>query len=119
MYEGVSNIFWTDVVKVIKLTIRPVGRHHLRSSFLPHVDTGPTVSSIFGSFLEVLFCQDCQALSAILPGSAQWYQTGILSASISFLEIGRTYRVPNWEYSGWGVTAILSSTRNCWLRKKV
>jgi hypothetical protein len=32
---------------------------------------------------------------AIKPGSPQWYQTGILSAAISFLEIGRSHRVPN------------------------
>jgi hypothetical protein len=48
-YEGVSKIFRTDAVKIIKLTIRPIGRHHPRSSTLPHVDTGPTVSSIFGT----------------------------------------------------------------------
>jgi hypothetical protein len=48
-YEGLSIIFRTDAVKVIKLTISPIGRHHPRSSSLPHVDTGPTVSSIFGT----------------------------------------------------------------------
>jgi len=45
-------------------------------------------------FLEVLFYQ-CQALSAIRPISPQWYQTGVLSASISFLEKGRNHREPN------------------------
>jgi hypothetical protein len=29
-------------VKIIKLTTRSIGRHHPRSSSLPHVDTGPT-----------------------------------------------------------------------------
>jgi hypothetical protein len=47
VYEGVSKIFRTDAEKIIKLTIRPIGRHHPRSSSLPHVDTGPTVSSVF------------------------------------------------------------------------
>jgi hypothetical protein len=93
-YEGVSKIYWTDAVKVIKLTIRPIGCHHPRSSSLPHGDTGPTVFLIFGMLPEVLFCQ-CQAHSAIWPGSPQWYQTDVLSASISFLEIGRSHRVPN------------------------
>jgi len=57
-YEVVSKIFWTDTVKIVKLTIRPIGCRYLRSSYLPHVDTGPTISSIFGmlpgsSFLSV------------------------------------------------------------------
>jgi hypothetical protein len=47
--EGKSKIFRTNAVKIIKLTITPIGRHHPRSSSLPHVDTGPTVSSIFGT----------------------------------------------------------------------
>jgi hypothetical protein len=33
----------------------------------------------------------------IRPGSPQWYQTRVLSASVSFLEIGRSHRVPNQE----------------------
>jgi hypothetical protein len=56
--QGAFKIFRTEAVKFIKLTIRPIGRHHPRSSFLPHVNTGPTVSFIFGtlpgcSFLSV------------------------------------------------------------------
>jgi hypothetical protein len=53
-YEGVAKIFRTEAVKIIKLTIRPIGHHNPRSSSLPHVDTGPTVSSIFERLLEVL-----------------------------------------------------------------
>jgi hypothetical protein len=49
LYVVVSKTFRTDAVKIIKLTIIPIGRHHPRSSSLPHVDTGPTVSSIFGT----------------------------------------------------------------------
>jgi hypothetical protein len=94
-YECISKTFRTDPVKIIKLIIRPTGRHHPRSSSLPHVDTGPTVFCIFGTLPGSRFLSECQALSAIKPGSPQWYQTGVLSASISFLEIGRSYRVPS------------------------
>jgi hypothetical protein len=47
--RGVSKIFRTDAVKIIKLAIIPIGNHHPRSSSLPHVHTGPTVSSISGT----------------------------------------------------------------------
>jgi len=47
-YVGGSKIFRTGAVKIIKLSISPIGRRHPRSSSLPHVDTGPTVS-IFGT----------------------------------------------------------------------
>jgi hypothetical protein len=47
LHEAVSKIFRTDAVKIIKRTIKPIGRHHPRSSSLPYADTGPTVSSIF------------------------------------------------------------------------
>jgi hypothetical protein len=75
--------------------MRPIGCHHPRSGSLPHVDTGPTVSSIFGTLPGNLFLSECQALSAILPGSPQRYQTGVLCASFSFLEIEISHRVPN------------------------
>jgi hypothetical protein len=94
-YVVVSKIFLTDAVKIIKLTITPICRHHLRSSFLPHINTGPTATSIFGTLPGSPFLSHCHALSAIGPGSPQWYQTGVLSASIYFLEIGRSHRVPN------------------------
>jgi hypothetical protein len=71
-YDIVSRIFQTDAIKIIKLTIRPIGHHHPRSSSLPHVDTGPTVSSIFGTLPENNFLAECQALSAIRSGSLQW-----------------------------------------------
>ena len=94
MYKVVSKIFRTEAVKIVKLTIRSISRRHPRSSFLPHVDTGPTVSSIFGMLPGSSFLSEGQALSAICPVS-QWYQTGVISASVSFLEIGRSHRVPN------------------------
>jgi hypothetical protein len=78
-------MFQADVIKVINLIIRPINRYH----------TGPTVSCIFGTHPGSPYLSECQALSAIRSGSPQWYQTGFLSASITFLEIGRNYRVPN------------------------
>ena len=91
----VSIILQIDAVKIIKFTIRPIGPCHPRSSYLLHVDTGPTVSSIFGTLPRSSFLSECQALSAIRPVSPQQYQTGVLSASISFLETGRSHREPN------------------------
>jgi hypothetical protein len=95
MYKVVSKIFETEAVKIVKLAIRPIGHHHPRSSSLPHVDTGPTISSIYGTLPGSPFLSECQALSAIRPVSPQWYQIDVLSASISFLETGRSNRVPN------------------------
>ena len=92
-YNVVSKIFDTDAVEIVKLTIRPIGRLHPRSSSLLHVDTGPTVSSMFGTLPGSPFLSECQTPSAIRPVSPQWYQTGVLSPSISFLEIGRSDRV--------------------------
>jgi hypothetical protein len=88
-YEGVFKTFRTDAVKIIELTVRP------RSSSLPHADTGSSVSSIFGTLPGSPFLSECQALSAIRPGCPQWYQTGALLASILFLGIGKSHRVPN------------------------
>jgi hypothetical protein len=103
LYEGVYKIYRTDAVKIIKLTIRPIGRHDPRSISLPHVDTSPTISSIFGTLPGSSFLLVCQALSAIRPGSTQWYQTGVLPTSIPFLEIGRIGKVPNQgSTEGWG-----------------
>jgi hypothetical protein len=95
IYDGASKIFRIDAVKTIKPTIRPIGRHHPRISFLPFAGTGPTTSSIFGKLPGGSFLSECQALSAIRRGSPKLYQTGFLSASISFFEIGRSHSVPN------------------------
>ena len=62
LYKVVSKIFETNAVKIVKLTIRLIGHRHPRSSSLPHVDTGPTVSSIFGTLPGRLFLSQCQAL---------------------------------------------------------
>ena len=93
-YEVVSKIFRTETVKIVKLTIRPISHHHPRSNSLSYVDTGPTLLSIFGMLPGSPFLSESQAVSEIQPVSP-WYQTGVLSASVSFLEIGRSHRVPN------------------------
>jgi hypothetical protein len=90
----VSKIFRTGAVKFMKLAIRLIGRHQPVSNSLPHVETGPTVSSIVKALPGSPFLSECQALSAIRAGS-KWYQTGVLSTSVTFLEIGRSHRVPN------------------------
>jgi hypothetical protein len=103
-YEGLSKIFWTDALKIIKLTTRPIGRHRPRISSLSHVDTDTTVFSIFGTLPGSSFLSECQELYAIRPGSPHWYQTGVLSASVSCLQIGRSHRVSNQESTvgvGW------------------
>ena len=115
-HEVVSKIFWTDTVKIVKLTIRPINHRHPQSSSLPHVDTGPTISFIFGTLPGSPFLSVSQALSAIWPVS-RWYQTSILSASISFLEIGRSHRVPNHgSMVGGGWQPFCFFARNCWVR---
>jgi hypothetical protein len=118
MYKGGSKIFETEAVKIVKLTIRPIGHRHPRSSSLPHVDTCPTVSSIFGALPGSPFLSELQALSAIRPVSPQWYQTGVLSAFI-FENRKKSQGGKSGEYSGWGMTAILFFARNCWVRTEV
>jgi hypothetical protein len=99
IYEVVSKTFWTDPVKIIKLTIRHIGHHNPQNSSLPHVDTGPTVSSIFGMLPGSPFLSDCQALSAIRPGSplvSNWHPFGF-----NFILGNRSYRVPNHQWLPW------------------
>jgi hypothetical protein len=72
----------------MKFAIRPIGRHHPRSSSLPHVGIGRTVSSISGTLPGSPFL----SVSSTFCDSA-WI--GVFSASISFLEIGTSHRVPN------------------------
>jgi hypothetical protein len=47
---------------------------------------GPTVSSIFRTLPGSPFLSECQTLSAIRPGSPQWYQNGVLSASVAMYQ---------------------------------
>jgi hypothetical protein len=116
---GVIKIFRTDALKIIKLTIRLIGRHHPRSSSLPHVETGPTNSSNSGTLRGRSFLSKCQALSAIRSGSPQWHKTGVFSASIPFLETGRSHRMPNQGSTlggGWQPFYIVPETAG-WGRK--
>jgi hypothetical protein len=114
----VSNIFRTDAVKIIKLTIRPISRHHPQSSSLPHIDTGPTVSFIFGTlpgspFLLVSSTLrfGLDLLSDIKPASFQ--------LQFYFGNMKKSQGTKPGEYGEWGMTAILFFARNCWMRKEV
>jgi hypothetical protein len=119
IYEGVSQIFRTDAVKIIKLTIRPIGRHHPRCSSLPHVYIGPTVSFIFGTLPGSPFL----SVSSTLCGSA-WISSVVSNRrhfSFNFI-LGKRKKsqgVRSGEYGGWGMTAIYYFARNCWVRTEV
>jgi hypothetical protein len=59
VYEVVTKIFRIDALKIMKLIIRPIGRHNPRSSSLPLVDIGPTVSFISGTLPGGPFPSEC------------------------------------------------------------
>jgi hypothetical protein len=118
-YEALSKIFRTDAVKIIKLAIRPIGRHHPRSNSLPHVDTGPTVSSIFEMLPGSPFLPECQALC----DSAWIFSMVSKRRPFSFNFIYRNRKKSQGakcgDYGGWGIKAILCFARNCWARTKM
>jgi hypothetical protein len=119
-YEGLYKLLQTVAVKIIKPTIRPISHHHHQSSSLLHADTGPTISAIFGTLPGSPFLSECQALPRIWSGSPHWYQTSILSASISlFGNRTKSQGVTSGQYGGWGMPVILSFARNCWVRTEV
>jgi hypothetical protein len=93
-YGGVSKIFRTDAVKIIKLAIRPVGRHHPRSSSLPHVDTGPTVS-ISGTLPGSPFLSRVSSTLCDLAWISSMVSNRRPFSFNLFLEIERNHRVPN------------------------
>jgi hypothetical protein len=66
-------MFQTDAVKIIKFTVSHIGCHQPQSSSLLHVDTSPTIASIFGTLPGSSFLLECQALSVIQSGFPQWY----------------------------------------------
>jgi len=80
----VSKIFQTDTVKIVKLTIGPIGHFHPRSSSLPHVDTDSTVSSIFGTLPGSPFLSECQALSTIRPVCPQCIKLASFQLQLHF-----------------------------------
>ena len=106
-------------LKIIKLTIRRICHRHPRSSSLPHVDTCPTVSSIFGMLAGSPFL----SVSSTLCDSA-WISSMVLNRRpFSFHFIFGNRKKPQGaksvEYGGWGITAILFFTRNWWVRTEV
>jgi hypothetical protein len=112
MYEGLSKIFRTDAVKIIKLTIRPFGRHHPRSISLPQVDTGPTVSSIFGTFPGSPFLTECQALCDSAWISSMLSKWRPFSFNIILGNRKKSQGAKSGECGWWGMTAILCFARN-------
>ena len=94
-----------------------IGCCHPRSSSLPHIDTSPTISSIFwmlpGSpFLseqQITLCNSACISSVV----SNWRP---FSFNFIFGNRKKLQGAKSWEYSGWGMTAILLFTRNCWVR---
>ena len=115
LYEVVSKIFRTDAVKIVKFTIRPIGRRHPQISSLPHVDTSPTVSSISGTLPGSPFLSKCQVLSAIRPVSNR------RPFSFNFILGNRkkSQGAKSGDNGGWEMTTILFFARNCWVRTEV
>ena len=119
VHEVVSKIFRADVVKVLKLTIRPIGHRQPRSSTLPHIDNGPTVSSIFGTLPGSHFLSDCQA-----PWDSACISSMILnrrSFSFNFIFGNRkkSQGAKSGEYIKWGMRAICFIARNWWVKTEV
>jgi len=119
IYEGCSKIFRTYGVKIIKLTIRPIGRRHPRSSSLPHADTGPTISSIFGTLPGSPFLSVSST-----PCDSAWISSMVSNrhpSSFNFIFGNRkkSQGAKSGEYGGWGITAILFFARNWWVRTEV
>jgi hypothetical protein len=88
-------------VKIIKFTIRLIGRHHPRCSSLPHVDTGPTVP-IFGT----LPGSPLLSMSSILCDSA-WISSvvsnrGPFRFNLIFGHRKNSQGAKSGEYGGWG-----------------
>jgi hypothetical protein len=118
-YEGLYKIFRTDV-KIIQLIIRPIGRHHPRSISLPHVDTGPTVSSLLGKLPGSPFLS---RVSSTLCDSA-WISSLVLnrrpfSFNFIFGDRRKSQGAKSEDYGGGWVTDILYFTRNCWVGMKM
>jgi hypothetical protein len=113
--SGVSKIFRTDAVKTIKLTIRPIGSHYPRSRSLPHVDTGPTVSSSFGTLPGSPFLSVSSTLcDSVWISSMLWNRRPF---SFSFiLEIGRSQddRHLFFAWNCWARTEAWDGTLSWW-----
>ena len=106
-YEVVSKIFWTDTVKIVKLTIRPISCRYPQSSSLLHVDTGPTISSIFGMLPGSSFLSECQALHVSVCISSVVSNRRPFSFNFIFGNRKNSQGAKSGEFGGWGMTAIL------------
>ena len=119
-YEVVFKIFRTDAVKVLKLTIRSIGRRQPRSSSLPHIDTGPTVSCIFWnaswkSFsirLSSTLC-DSACISSMVSNRHSF------SFNFIFGNRKKSQGAKSREYVGLGMRAICFFARNLWVKTEV
>jgi hypothetical protein len=109
----------TDAVKIIKLTIRHIGRHHPPSSFLPHSDTNPTVSSICGTLPGSPFLSQCQALCDSAWISSVVSNRRPFSFNFNLGNRKKSQGAKSGEYGGWGMTAVFYFARNCRVRTEV
>jgi hypothetical protein len=103
----VSKIFEAGAVKIVKHTMRPIGGHRRpRSSCLPHVDTGLTVS-IFGKLPE----NPCLPVSGTLCDSScislMVRNRRPFSLNFIFGNRKKSQGAKTGENGGWGMTAIL------------
>ena len=116
---GWSKIFRTDAVKIVKLTIRPIDCRHPQSISLLHVDTGPTISSIFWMVPGSPFLSVSSTLcdSACIPSVVSNRRP--CSFNFSFQNRKKSQGAKSGEYGGWGIIAILFFTRNWWVRTEV
>jgi hypothetical protein len=96
IYQTKSKIFRTDAAKLIKLTIKRIGRHHPRSSSLPHVETGTTVSLPFlQRFLEVPFYHSVKHSLRFGLDLLNGIKRASFQLQFHFCKLGRSHRVPN------------------------
>jgi hypothetical protein len=106
-----SKIFWTDVVKIIKLTIRAIGGHHLRSSTLRYVDTGPTVSFIFGTFPVSPFLSVLSTVCYSVWISSVVTNRHLFCFNFIFGNRKKSLGVKSGKCGGWGMTNVLYFAR--------
>jgi hypothetical protein len=99
-YEEVAKIFRTDAVTIIKLTIRPIGHLYPRSSFLPQIDNGPTVSSIFRTLPWSPFLSECQALCDSAQVSSMVSNRRPFSFNFIFRNRKKSHGTKSGEYGG-------------------
>jgi hypothetical protein len=102
VYDGVSKIFRTDTVKTIKLTIRPIGHYHPRSSFLTHVYTRPIISSIFGTLPGSRFLLVSSTLDDLVLISSVVSNRRPFSFNLIFGNRKKSQGDKPGEYGGWG-----------------